>query len=578
MENICPLVSEIIPLWNKKKLNSFFFLIALLFSGILIAQKGELDKFNDLFFEAEKQKSLGNTEKAKNLYLKLYNITDTNSTVAYELGIYYLDKNQKDSTIFFAERAAKLHPGNKWFKLLKVAVYQQYGLTEKQIKVLKELIEAYPKNLDYLFELSLAYVENDESKKAINTLHKLEKLTGFNEIVIDQKKKIYLQKGDLDAAVKEQKKLIEVYPKELSYYGQLAQIYQINGFGKEAFDIYQTMLQISPSDPSLHLDLAQYYRNRKEYEKSFYHLKKAMTSPDLDIGGKIPILISLFNTVEMDSTLNKEAYQILENAIASNPKEPKVYIIYGDFLNRDGRGREALTFYRRATRLKSGNTFLIWEQILLLEMQYKMYDTLIKDAPKAVELFPNQPLPYFFAGVAFAFNKKYKDAIYYLEDGINYVIGNLQLKEQFYLQLADAHHHLEENEESDQYFEKALLINNQNLTTLNNYAYYLSVRGEKLNKALAMTEKSNVLSPANPVFLDTWAWVLYKKKEYDKALEKMEQVIELDGGNNGEILEHYGDILFQNGMTEKAIEQWGKAKNLGNTSPKIDEKIQNRNL
>ena len=63
---------------------------------------------------------------------------------------------------------------------------------------------------------------------------------------------------------------------------------------------------------------------------------------------------------------------------------------------------------------------------------------------------------------------------------------------------------------------------NQAKSTLNNYAYYLSVRGERLGKALEMTEKSNRLSPNNPVFLDTWAWVLYKKGDFEEALKYKE--------------------------------------------------------
>ena len=382
----------------------------------------------------------------------------------------------------------------------------------------------------------------------------------------------------MSKAISEQEKLIEAFPKQLDYYGQLAQLYSVNGFDEEAFGVYQKMLEVSPEDPRPHLDLASYYRGKKEFEKSLNHLKIAMASPELDIDKKMPVLLSLFEATDLDTSLDKEAYQILEDVISSDPKEPKAYSIYGDFLNRDGRGKEAIAAYRKATRLEGGNKYLIWEQILLLEVQYEMYDSLMLDGAEAVELFPNQPLPYFFAGVANAFNENYNEAISFLEDGVNYVIGNPQLKEQFYIQLADANHRLSNNEESDSYFEQALLINSRNPTTLNNYAYYLSVRGEKLDKALSMTEKSNRLSPANPTFMDTWAWVLYRKGDYKEALTKMEQLLQLTPSQNGEVLEHYGDILFKNNMVEKAIEQWKKAKELGGTTPEIDQKIKNQSL
>src|SRR5690606_23104407 len=101
----------------------------------------------------------------------------------------------------------------------------------------------------------------------------------------------------------------------------------------------------------------------------------------------------------------------------------------------------------------------------------------------------------------------------------------------------------------------------------------LSERGENLDKALEMTRKSNSLSPDNPTFLDTYAWVLYKSENYEEALQKMERVIELSDNASGEVLEHYGDILLRNNQPEKALEQYERARKLGGASGEIDKKI-----
>lgn len=108
---------------------------------------------------------------------------------------------------------------------------------------------------------------------------------------------------------------------------------------------------------------------------------------------------------------------------------------------------------------------------------------------------------------------------------------------------------------------------------LNNYAYYLSVRSKDLDKALKMSERSNTLAPGNPTFLDTWAWILYQKGQYEEALKKIEQVMYLGGDKIGEVVEHYGDILYKNNRKEDALEQWQNAKKLGDTSNTIDQKI-----
>ena len=582
MENSLRLVSEIIAGWNR---NKALFFIALFFclSFQIQAQKEteehqplegkELNKFNELFFMAEKEHNLGNIEKARSMYLDLYKMTSFNATVCYRLAEIYTGNRNSESALFYAERAVSLDPENKWFKLGLAAVCRNFHFAEKEIEVLKQLIELEPENPDYRFDLSVAYHNNEQPKKAIKELDKLEEIIGINSLISEQKKQIFLDQGDIESAAKELRKLIEAYPKELNYYGILGQMYKVNGLEKEALEVYNTMLEIAPNDPRPHLDLADYYRDKGKTEKSISHLKRALNSPNLDIDQKIPTLLSLYSATEFDTVLKKEAYEMLEGVLEINSNDPKAYSIYGDFLSRDGRNHEALAAYKKAVNLDGGNKFQIWEQILLIEIQTEMFDSLAVDGPRAVERFPNQPMPYLFSGLALINVGEMEEAIDYLEEGLNYVIGNRRLKEQFYTQLADVCHRLEQHNKSDGYFDKALAINSQNPTVLNNYAYYLSVRGKKLEQALDMTIKSNALSPENPTFLDTWAWVLYKKGNYAEALDKIERVVQLMSKPNSEILEHYGDILVKNDQKAKALEQYQKAKNLGKASKDIDQKI-----
>ena len=55
--------------------------------------------------------------------------------------------------------------------------------------------------------------------------------------------------------------------------------------------------------------------------------------------------------------------------------------------------------------------------------------------------------------------------------------------------------------------------------TLNNYAYFLTETGGDIDKALEMSKESLDLEPENPTYLDTYARILFKKKDYKEALE-----------------------------------------------------------
>jgi tetratricopeptide (TPR) repeat protein len=576
MANSNPLVSEI-SAGLTKPLALLLLCIAPLF---LLAQKEkdplsskQRQKFNEIFFLAEKQKNLGNEPEALAFYEELHKMDKNNATVCFELAQLYARNNQAIEAIQYGERAVNLDPDNKWFKILLSSIYGKFGEAKDQIHILNELVKMDSLNLDYRYELAQVYTDNRRYKEAIDALNELEAITGINEMITDQKKVIYLADNDVESAVGEMKKLIKAYPKNVEYRGILAQIYMANGQEKKAMAIYEEMLAVEPEDPRPHLDLAQYYQQQKNFEKSIFHLSKAMKSPELDIDKKVAVLMSLFEASMHDSLLRKEAFTMLETLIEQNPNDPKAFAIYGDFLSRDKRDTEALKMYKKAVTLDGGALYEIWNQILLIEIQTEMYDSLAVDGPRAIDVFPNQPLPYFFTGIALSMTNREEEAVDYLESGLLYVIGNPRLKEQFYTQLADVYHKLEEHESSDSYFEKAIALNASNPTVLNNYAYYLSVRSKDLDKALKMSERSNTLAPGNPTFLDTWAWILYQKGQYEEALKKIEQVMYLGGDKIGEVVEHYGDILYKNNRKEDALEQWQNAKKLGDTSNTIDQKI-----
>jgi tetratricopeptide (TPR) repeat protein len=96
--------------------------------------------------------------------------------------------------------------------------------------------------------------------------------------------------------------------------------------------------------------------------------------------------------------------------------------------------------------------------------------------------------------------------------------------------------------------------------------------------ALKYSGKTIEKEPNNSVYLDTYAWILYKLGKYRKSMKYIEKAIENNGSGDGDILEHYGDILYKNGNVEQAIEQWKKARKKGRDSEDLDYKIKNEKL
>ena len=113
---------------------------------------------------------------------------------------------------------------------------------------------------------------------------------------------------------------------------------------------------------------------------------------------------------------------------------------------------------------------------------------------------------------------------------------------------------------------------------LNNYAYYLSVRGEHLDKAEQMSKQSNEIQPDQSSYEDTYGWVFYKEGKFNDAKTWIEKALSHGADKSGTVLEHYGDILFKMGDLNKALEYWQKAKDAGDGSDLLDKKLAEKKL
>jgi tetratricopeptide (TPR) repeat protein len=203
-----------------------------------------------------------------------------------------------------------------------------------------------------------------------------------------------------------------------------------------------------------------------------------------------------------------------------------------------------------------------------------MNDSLLKDSEAAMNIFPDQPLVYLYNGVANSQKKNYSKAIESLTAGVKMVVDNKDMEGQFYSSLGEAYNELRNYPKSDESFEKAIALDPKNANTLNNYAYFLSVRNEQLDKAEKMSRESNELETTQASYQDTYGWIMYKENKFEDAKIWIEKSLSNSTDSSATVLEHYGDVLFKLGDTAKAFEFWQKAKAAGDgASDFLERKI-----
>lgn len=142
--------------------------------------------------------------------------------------------------------------------------------------------------------------------------------------------------------------------------------------------------------------------------------------------------------------------------------------------------------------------------------------------------------------------------------------------------IGDIYNSKEMREKAFEAYDSSLVYNDNNIATLNNYAYFLSVENRELDKAEEMSYKTIKAEPENAVYLDTYAWILFMKGKYTEARIYIDQVINSGEDSSPEVLEHCGDIYYKIDDRKKALEYWKKAEKAArdtkDEADKMDEK------
>jgi tetratricopeptide (TPR) repeat protein len=221
--------------------------------------------------------------------------------------------------------------------------------------------------------------------------------------------------------------------------------------------------------------------------------------------------------------------------------------------------------------------FAAWQYVVLSDGPLQEVDSLKKHSLQALQFYPTQPVFYWFAGVSHAYNKQDEEAISYFEKGRKFVVEKKLLAD-FDSYLGDLYHAVGEAEKSYQAYDRVLNFDPDNALVLNNYAYYLSLQGLELDKALQMATHAIELDPKSIYYADTYAWVLYKLGRYQDAEKAMKKCLDMDKNPSGSNYEHYGDILFKLGKTADAVTYWDKAAKAGGGSKFLEQKLNDKTL
>ena len=478
----------------------------------------------------------------------------------FELSEQYIKAGRMDDGFEMIKQAAQLDPENKWYQLRLALFYRTLEQYDDCIGVYESLTEKHPEDINFLSDLIELYLITENYNKALEKLDVLERQAGVNALVSEQKLEIYQHQGNTKKAISELEKLIAENPDNTRYYSMLAKVYMENKKEKEAVKLYNQIKEIDPSDPYINISLLEYYEKNNELDKAFDELIEAINNKNLDFNTKANIYDYWFNKHQDAKNIDQQALRVGNAFLENYPDNKMGYLVLASYHINLQEYRECREMAQKALQYDHGN-FAAWQYLVMCDGSLRENDSLKKHAVEALQFYPTQPLFYWFAGVAHAVDKQDVEAIGFFEKGRKFVVDKNALAD-FDSYLGDLYHSVGETEKAFQAYDRVLSNDPDNVLVLNNYAYYLSLRKENLDKAKTMAMRAVELEPNNAIYLDTYAWVLYQKGEYQAAEAQMDKAVKKLKSPDKTYYLHYADILDKVNKSEKAQEYRNKAKAL----------------
>ena len=550
-----------------------------IFAQTIVGEKNKLSeaqktKAEMFFYEGLRLKALGDYRTAVINFDKVIAIDPNQAAAFYELSQMYLEMKTPETAFIYALKATTLDPKNEWYLIAAAETSEKSGNYLKAEKFYQALIVLKPAHIENYFSLANMQLARKKYKEALRTYDILSKKLGVTEELAIQKEKIWLKLNKVPKALAEIQTLIDRYPKEPKYYLLLADIFVANNTPDKAFAIYQKVLQLDSNNGYAQLELAEYYRIKKQEPMAMRYLYVAFKNPQINIDHKVSILAPYFSVIGKQSQ-RKRALELASFLIVAHPAEAKAFAIYADLLYQDKQLDSAKIIYLQTIALDK-SVFAVWQNLLLLQAETQDYNGLLKTSNQAIELFPNQNFVFYLNAAAKYQAKDYAAAAVAYHQALAITFDNKEMQAQIYSGLGDVYNELKEYAKSDSFYNASLDLKPDEVFVLNNYAYYLALRKEQLPKAALMAKHANELQPNNASFEDTYAWVLFKMANYEQALIWIELAISHSETQTATLMEHYGDILYfltKKDAAVQAIEKWKAAKTLGAGSEQLSEKI-----
>ena len=461
--------------------------------------------------------------------------------------------------------------------------------TEEALPLLERMSKLQSSRTDVLGLLAKIYTELGFTEDAIQTYDRLEILEGKLASISNAKFELYIEMRDSIRAFRELQLLCDEYPADMSYRIHMGYQYQLLGDYDKAMQIYDEVRNFEPTNVSLQMAMLDFYKMNGQDSLYVNVRDSILYSPETESSKKTLLLKNMIEVSPQDSVSDNEITQRFERILSKDSADLDVLTLYALFLEyREKSPADIASLMHRILDIQSENEMALQWLTNYYVRNADMF-SMEEMCRRAINYYPDKLVYYTFLSYALMNTRSYGEILDVLTRGLRLRSEdtNPELVSEAFTLKGDAYYALDKADEAFLEYDSALVYDKDNILCLNNYAYFLSLRGEQLDKAEEMSYRAIKNAPHNRTYLDTYAWILFMQENYVEAQRYMDRVVPRDSSDHflmtneemsGVLLEHAADIAWMNGEQERAVQLWLLAikKNDIDVSPKLRKKAKKK--
>lgn len=508
-------------------------------------------------------------------HLWLANLADsTQASALSDIGFVLSQLGQPEQAQAYLMRAYRASHGDHLIgePLARMALANQDFATAEE--VITELLARTPDDHYLLILLQQAYRSEEKWDKAIEVGKKIVELSRDDPRQVSGLAGLYMQAGQQDKAVE----LLEEYGKthsgEPTTQTVLFYLYLSAGDYDRAGKALEQLRKQDKGSDVVRVAEVTYLARRERYREGAKYILRQSRSEGIDPEQVESLIQTLYKESPSATEARREVVKVRAEIAKLFPQTPQLrlglsqdYLLLGDTVAAEG----------ILDRLVDDRVELVSPYVYFTDRYAAAEDTtnLRHYAEAGHEALPEEGVFRLYlallavnAGDTTGYRRQ-------LDDALTVVSTEDRFYPQLALLRADDLSGGGNFDAARPYYEAA--VSQPLPPAYNNYAYFLTEKSgtpADLDKAEKLARQAIKLEPDNGTYLDTYAWVLYRKGSSMLALIYIKKAIEATETPDPTLYEHLAEILTAEDRYDEAIEAWRHCLESGGDAKLVAQKVE----